>query len=87
MKKWSKEKIEKILDDAPKISPSLINEIYEALEDGGVDGVNILFSTRGTFNPKFKDRTEVIGFIVVIKKLVGTMLTPEENRVLKQGWK
>jgi hypothetical protein len=87
MKKWSKENIVKILDDAPKVSASLINEIYEALEDGGVDGVNILFSTRGTFNPKFKDRTEVIRFIVIIKQLAGTLLTPEENRVLKQGWK
>lgn len=87
MKKWSKENIEKILHDAPTISPSLINEIYEAMEDGGVDGVNILFTTRGTFNPKFKDRTEVIRFIVIIKQLVGTLLTPEENRVLKQGWK
>jgi len=83
MRKFSKENIERIIDDAPIIAPNLINEIYEALEEGGSEGVNILFSTRGTFNPKFEDREAVIGFVVTAKRFSGIMLTPEEKAVFE----
>lgn len=84
MRKFSKEDIERIIDDAPLIAPSLINEIYEALEEDGAEGVNILFSTRGTFNPHFEDREAVIGFVVTAKQFSGIILTPEEKAVLSR---
>ena len=68
----------------PSIAPSTINEIYEALENGGVEGVNRFFATKGTFNPHFEDRSAVIGFIALMKKFVGILLTPEEKVVHRQ---
>ncbi|NYJ28238.1 hypothetical protein [Allomuricauda sp. ARW1Y1] len=84
MRKFSKDDIERLINDAPQIAPSLINEIYEALEEVGVEGVNILFSTRGKFNPKFKNREAVIGFVVTAKQISGIMLTPEEKAVFER---
>lgn len=84
MRKFSKEEFEQLIDDAPLIAPNLINEIYEELEEGGVEGVNILFSTRGTFNPHFVDREAVISFVVTTKRFSGIMLTPEEKVVFER---
>ncbi len=81
MTKFSKEHIEHLLGEAPAIAPELINEFYEALEEGGYEAVNTLFATKGTFNPEFKSRTDVIGYIVTMKQFSGIMLTPEEKAV------
>lgn len=81
MKKFSKEHIKQLWGEAPVIAPELINEFYEALEEGGYRAVNTLFATRGTFNPKFESREAVIGYIVTMKQFSGIMLTPEEKAV------
>lgn len=52
MRKFSIDDIDRLINDAPQIAPGLINEIYEALEAGGAEGVNTLFSTRGPFKSK-----------------------------------
>jgi len=81
MRKFSKEDIIKLFGDAPVIAPELINEFYDALNTGGVEGVNGLFRTKGTFDPNFKDKKAVIDYIVLMKRFSGIELTPEEEAV------
>tara|TARA_R110000868_G_scaffold355845_4_gene617430 strand:+ start:308 stop:616 length:309 start_codon:yes stop_codon:yes gene_type:complete len=79
MRKFSKEDIIKLFGDAPVIAPELIEEFYDALNTGGVDGVNELFRTKGTFDPNFKDKKAVIDYIVLMKQFSGMELTLEEQ--------
>ena len=81
MKKFSKDDIQKLFGEAPIIAPELIDEFYEALDKGGVDAVNTLFRTKGTFDPKFKDKKAVIDYIVLMKQFSGMDLTLQEQSV------
>jgi hypothetical protein len=81
MKKFSTEEVIKLFSDAPDIAPELISEIYITLEEGGVEAVNDLFATKGTFNPDFKDKSAVIDFIVLMKKFSLMELTVKEEAV------
>lgn len=79
MKKFSKEHIKKLLGEAPIIAPELIEEFYDALNTGGVNAVNTLFRTKGTFDPNFQDKKAVIEYIVLMKEFSGMELTLEEQ--------
>lgn len=79
MKKFSKEDIIRLFGDAPVIAPELIEEFYDALNTDGVEGVNELFRTKGTFDPNFKDKKAVIDYIVLMKQFSGMKLTLEEQ--------
>ena len=83
--KFSKEHILELWESAPDMAPELINEIYEALEENGVSGVNTLFMTRGTFNPNFKERKDVLGFVATMKNFSRIMLTEEERNASNNG--
>ncbi len=82
MRKFSKGEIIKIFNDAPKIAPELIDEIYEVLEKDGVEAVNTLFDKKGTFNPNFESKQAVIDFIAIMKKFSQIKLTAKEEAVL-----
>ncbi|WP_406684331.1 hypothetical protein N1F78_00970 [Seonamhaeicola sp. MEBiC1930] len=82
MRKFSKEEITRMFNEAPKIAPELIDEIYEVLEKDGVEAVNTLFDTKGTFNPNFNNKQAVIDFISIMKKFSQLKLTPKEEAVL-----
>ena len=79
MKKFSLEDIIKLFGQAPTMAPELIEEFYDASNTGGVDGVNTLFRTKGTFDPNFKDKKAVIEYIVLMKEFSGMELTLEEQ--------
>ncbi len=81
MKKFTKDNIQKLFGQAPIIAPELIEEFYNVLETGGVDAVNTLFRTKGTFDPKFKDKKSVIEYIVLMKQFSGMELTLEEQAI------
>jgi hypothetical protein len=81
MKGFSKDDIKKLFGEAPIIAPELIEEFYEALDKGGVDAVNTLFRTKGTFDPNFKDKKAVIDYIVLMKQFSGMDLTLQEQSV------
>ncbi len=78
---FSKERVKELIGEAPIIAPELIDELYEALNKGGVQAVNALFKTKGTFDPNFKDKKAVIDYIVLMKRFSGIELTPEEEAV------
>jgi hypothetical protein len=73
--------IERIFQNAPTMGPELIKEFYEALEKGGVAAVNNLFASKGTFNPDFKKKQDVIEYIVLMKKVSKMPLTLEEEAI------
>ena len=80
-KKFDPDKIIELLKKAPTIAPELIDEIYTTLKNGGVEAVNTLFQTKGTFNPKFKDKKSILEYIIIMKNFSGITLDVNEKAV------